>query len=99
MEDLRVARPWGEATDLAFLELAHELHAGRAELTLATHDPILQEALLSGQPDVGVEMLLGVRGADASSLAARGVPVRIYVPFGDAWFRYAMRRWAESMGK
>ncbi len=27
VEDPRVARPWGESTDLAFLELAHELHA------------------------------------------------------------------------
>ena len=99
VEDPRVAQPWGEATDLAFLELAHELHAGRAEVALATHDPVLREALLRGLPDVGVEMLLGVRAADASSLAARGVPVRIYVPFGDAWFRYAMRRWAESKGR
>jgi proline dehydrogenase len=42
-------------------------------------------------------MLLGVRSADASALARRGVPVRIYVPYGDGWFRYAMRRWAESV--
>jgi proline dehydrogenase len=27
------------------------------------------------------------------------VPVRIYVPYGDGWFRYAMRRWAESAGR
>jgi proline dehydrogenase len=43
-------------------------------------------------------MLLGVRPADQASLAARGIPVRLYAPFGDAWFRYAMRRWAESRG-
>ena len=98
VEDAHLARPWGEATDLAYLELAHELHAGHAELALATHDPILREALLKALPGVGVEMLLGVRCADASALAGRGVPVRIYVPFGDAWFRYAMRRWAESVG-
>jgi proline dehydrogenase len=93
-----VARRLGESTDLAFLELAHELHADGAELALGTHDPILREALLRALPGVGVEMLLGVRSADASALAARGVPVRIYVPYGDDWFRYAMRRWAESVG-
>jgi proline dehydrogenase len=98
IEDPVLARPWGEQTDLAFLELAHELHANGAEIALATHDPILREALLRALPDVGVEMLLGVRSADATALAARGVSVRIYVPYGDDWFRYAMRRWAESLG-
>jgi len=98
VEDPRVARPWGEPTDLAFLELAHELHVSRADVTIATHDAVLREAILRALPGVGVEMLLGVRTADARALADRGVPVRIYVPYGDGWFRYAMRRWAESAG-
>ncbi len=92
VEDRRFARPWGESTDLAFLDLAHELHANGAEIALGTHDPMLREALLRALPRVGVEMLLGVRSADASALAGRGLPVRIYVPYGDGWFRYAMRR-------
>jgi proline dehydrogenase len=99
VEDPRVARPWGEPTDLAFIELAHELRADGAEVAIATHDAILREALLRALPGLGVEMLLGVRSADASVLASRGVPVRIYVPYGDGWFRYAMRRWAESVGR
>jgi proline dehydrogenase len=99
IEDPQVARPWGEPTDLAFLELAHELHANGAEVAIATHDPILREALLRALPGFRVEMLLGVRSADARALAGRRVPVRIYVPYGDGWFRYAMRRWAESVGR
>ena len=99
VEDPQVARPWGEPTDLAFLELAHELRAGGADVAIATHDAILREALLRALPGIGVEMLLGVRSADANVLAGRGVPVRIYVPYGDGWFRYAMRRWAESVGR
>ena len=95
-EDPEIARPRGEPTDLAFLELAHELHANGAEVALATHDAVLREALLRSLPGIGVEMLLGVRSADAVALAARGVPVRIYAPYGDDWFRYAMRRWVES---
>jgi proline dehydrogenase len=95
-EDPQLARSWGEETDLAFLELAHELHANGAEIALGTHDPVLREALLRSLPGVGVEMLLGVRSADAAEISARGIPVRIYVPYGDDWFRYAMRRWAES---
>jgi proline dehydrogenase len=99
VEDPGIARPWGEATDLAFLELAHELHADGAEVSIATHDAILREALLRALPGIGVEMLLGVRSADAKVLADREVPVRIYVPYGGGWFRYAMRRWAESVGR
>jgi proline dehydrogenase len=99
LEDPQVARPWGEPTDVAFLELAHGLHAGGAELAIGTHDAVLREALLRALPGLGVEMSLGVRSADASALARRGVPVRIYVPYGDGWFRYAMRRWAESVGR
>jgi len=99
LEDPQVARPRGEPTDVAFLELAHGLHAGGAELALATHDPVLRVALLRALPGLGVEMSLGVRSADATALARRGVPVRIYLPYGDGWFRYAMRRWAESVGR
>jgi proline dehydrogenase len=94
-----VARRRGAPTDLAFVELAHELHADGAEIALATHDAVLREALLRALPGVGVEMLLGVRSADAVAVAAGGVPVRIYAPYGDGWFRYAMRRWAESVGR
>jgi proline dehydrogenase len=99
VEDPEVALPSGEATALAFLELAYDLHANGAEFAIATHDAVLREALLRALPGVGVEMLLGVRSADARALAARGVPVRIYAPYGDGWFRYAMRRWAESVGR
>jgi proline dehydrogenase len=99
LEDPQVARPWGEPTDLAFVELAHVLHANGAEVAIATHDAILRETLLRALPGMGVEMLLGVRSADARVVAGRGLPVRIYVPYGDGWFRYAMRRWAESVGR
>lgn len=89
---------WGDATDIAFAGLAHALHRAGAEFSLATHDPVLREALLPALPGVEVEMLLGVRLDDQASLVARDVPVRVYMPFGEAWFRYAMRRLAESRG-
>ncbi len=96
LEDRAIAHEWGEETDLVFLRLAHELDDAGVELSLGTHDPVLREALLLALVDVGVEMLLGVRADDARALSARNVPVRIYVPYGEDWFRYAMRRLAES---
>jgi proline dehydrogenase len=99
VESPALAHPWGDATDVAFAELAHALHRAGAEFSLATHDPVLREALLPALPGVGVEMLLGVRSADQAALVARAVRLRVYFPFGDEWFRYAMRRWAESRGR
>ena len=92
------ALPWGDATDLAFIELAYALNRAGATLSLATHDPVIREALLPALPGVTIEMLLGVRSDDLEPLAARKVPVRVYVPYGEGWFRYAMRRAAESSG-
>jgi proline dehydrogenase len=40
-------------------------------------------------------MLQGVRRDEQQRLAGLGYQVRIYVPFGDAWYPYFMRRLAE----
>lgn len=98
VESPAVAHAWGEPTNLAFVTLAHDLHRAGATVSLATHDPVLREALLPGMPGVGVEMLLGVLPEEQVALAARGIPVRVYMPYGPEWFRYAMRRVAESRG-
>lgn len=58
----------------------------------------MRDALLPALPGVGIAQLLGVRGDDAGALAATGRHVRVYVPYGDDWFRYWMRRVAESRG-
>ena len=98
VETPALAFPWGDETDVAFVELAYRLHGAGATVDLATQDRVLREALLPGLPGVGVEMLLGVRPEDHAGLVARGIPVRVYVPYGDDWFRYAMRRAVESRG-
>jgi proline dehydrogenase len=98
VETPALAHPFGDATDLAFVDLAYSLHGAGATLSLGTHDPVIREALLPALGGVVIEMLFGVRPDDHEALAARGVPIRVYVPYGDRWFRYAMRRVAESRG-
>jgi proline dehydrogenase len=92
------ALPYGEPTDLAFLRHAHWLAASGTPFALATHDGVLREALLLALGPRPVEQLLGVRPEVLGELVARQVPVRVYVPFGRDWFRYWMRRVAESRG-
>lgn len=92
------ALPFGEPTDVAYRRLAHRLAAAGASFALATHDGVLREALLAALGTVPVEQLLGVRTDVVDNLVSRGVPIHIYVPFGDDWFRYWMRRVAESRG-
>jgi proline dehydrogenase len=94
----RGVHPYGEPTDLAYLRLGFQLAADSTAWSMATHDPRLREALLLGVGPVTVEQLLGVRPEVLDELRARDVPTRVYVPYGANWFRYWMRRLAESRG-
>jgi proline dehydrogenase len=89
---------YGEPTDSAFLQLGFRLAERGAHWSVATHDGRLREALLLGGGELAVEHLLGVRPDVLGELSARGVPTRVYVPYGADWFRYWMRRVAESRG-
>jgi proline dehydrogenase len=69
-------------------------------LCIATHD---EKMIQAGEAAVKefkstryeFQMLYGIRSARQEELAAAGYPVRVYVPFGAAWYPYFMRRLAE----
>lgn len=63
---------------------------------MAMHGGRLREALLLGGGPVTVEHLLGVRAEVLGDLRQCHIPRRIYIPYGQHWFRYWMRRLAES---
>jgi len=92
------AHPFGEPTDVAFLRLGHQLAERGAAWSMATHDGRMREALLLAHGSATVEQLLGVRPDALDELHDRGVPTRVYVPYGPDWFRYWTRRVAESRG-
>ena len=92
------AHPFGEPTDVAFLHLGFRLAERGAAWSMATHDGRLREALLLAHRSVPVEQLLGVRPEALDELHERGVPTRVYVPYGPDWFRYWLRRLTESRG-
>lgn len=92
------AHPYGEDTDIAYLRLGFRLAERDAGWSIATHDSRLREALLLALGPRPVEQLLGVRPEVLKQLHARDVPTRVYTPYGADWFRYWMRRLAESRG-
>jgi proline dehydrogenase len=69
---------------------------------IATHDERIIETLLAFVRENKVskmafefQMLYGIRRDLQRQLAADGFSVRVYVPFGRAWYPYFMRRLAE----
>jgi proline dehydrogenase len=92
------AHPYGEPTDVAYLRLAHQLAERGADWSLATHDGRLREAVLLALGKVPVEQLLGIRPGVLADLRERQIPTRVYIPYGPSWFRYWLRRVAESRG-
>ena len=65
---------------------------------MATHDSRLREALLLAHGPLPVEQLFGVRTEILDELHTRAIPTRVYVPCGPDWYRYWLRRVAESRG-
>ncbi len=69
---------------------------------IATHDPALIERAKRYAAAQGIaadrfefQMLYGVRRDLQAALVSEGFRVRIYVPFGQQWFPYIMRRLGE----
>lgn len=58
-----------------------------AEASLKTHNPPPER--------YEFQMLYGIRPARQEELAKAGYKMRVYVPFGSAWYPYFMRRLAE----
>lgn len=96
-----VAFPDKRDVDRSFLELIR-LHLGSGYTAIATHDrQIVKESKewLAGReirPDgFEFQMLYGIAEDLQKELVGEGCTVRIYVPFGEDWFGYFMRRLAE----
>ena len=89
--------------DKAYVRDMRTLLESSAYPMLATHDPRLIEiaqalVLRTGRAKETFEfqMLLGVRPEEQKRLVELGYKVRVYVPYGDQWYGYLMRRMAEK---
>ncbi|HEX2203240.1 MAG TPA: proline dehydrogenase family protein, partial [Longimicrobium sp.] len=101
-EPATVAYPDKADVDRAFVdEMERLLEAGKYP-AIATHDEkIIDHARrFAWEKGIGKEgfefqMLYGVRRDLQTRLREEGYNVRVYVPFGDSWYPYLMRRLAE----
>jgi proline dehydrogenase len=90
-----------EAVRANFLRSLDALLESGAYVAIATHDEyLIEEALkrVAGMDpsEYEFQMLLGVRTERASELVAAGHRMRIYVPFGEHWYEYSLRRLQEN---
>ena len=88
--------------DASFVRLMRVLLTENVYPAIATHDRRMIDATCAfaaerGLPPDGFEfqLLYGVRRDLQAAVRARGSRLRIYIPFGQEWFPYFMRRLAE----
>jgi proline dehydrogenase len=101
-EPAAVAHQARADVDGAYASLMERLLCDGRFPALATHDAGLVRAAIAFSRETGIahdrfafQMLYGVRRDLQEALVARGFGVRIYVPYGEEWYPYFMRRLAE----
>lgn len=90
------------AVDEAYLRAAEELLSQGRYPAIATHDEKMIQGVLEivgrlglGPDDFEFQMLYGIRQERQKQLLEEGWRVRLYVPYGNSWYPYFMRRLAE----
>ena len=104
LESPELAFPEKSDVDANYIKLAEQYLTGddQSYLCLATHDEnmiIAAKAIIKThnvpQDRYEFQMLYGVRTQRHHEIADEGEKMRVYVPFGEAWYPYFVRRLAE----
>lgn len=97
-EDADVAFPDKREVDANYSRLMRVLLEKGTSPAIASHDEkLIREAMeiASGRRPFEFQMLFGIRRDLQKELVGAGFRLRVYVPYGDAWYPYFMRRMAE----
>ena len=102
LEPPEAAFPQKRDVDANFVRLMRMLLDRGVYPAIATHDPRMIQATREHASARGIagdrfefQMLYGIRRDLQKMLVARGYRLRLYLPFGRAWYPYFMRRLAE----
>jgi proline dehydrogenase len=92
-----------EAVRASFLRCLDALLEAGCYVGVATHDEFLIGESLArvsqrglGPLEYELQMLLGVREERRDELVAEGHRLRVYVPYGEHWYAYSVRRLQEN---
>jgi proline dehydrogenase len=103
VEPLKLAYQDFDQVQANFVHALEALLAGGSYVGIATHDEwlITEGARLVQQhgrarDEYEFQMLLGVREARGDGLVREGHRLRIYVPYGEQWYAYSLRRLQEN---
>jgi proline dehydrogenase len=101
-EPSRIAFRRMKDVDANFVKLMKILLPSGTYHALATHDPKMIEAAIRFAAEQNItkdkfefQMLYGIRTDLQNRLVRQGYRVRVYIPYGQDWFPYFMRRLAE----
>ncbi|EOM75233.1 proline dehydrogenase [Rhodococcus rhodnii] len=88
--------------DESYLRCLRILMSGKGYPMVASHDPAMVSAarriaVENGRTsgDYEMQMLYGIRDAEQVRLTDEAVHLRVYLPYGQEWYGYFMRRLAE----
>ena len=103
VEPLKIAYQDFDQVRANFVRALEALLAGGSYVGIATHDEwLLQEGARlvrkhgRNMQEYEFQMLLGVRERRGDELVADGHRLRIYVPYGEEWYAYSLRRLQEN---
>ncbi|MEA2000563.1 MAG: proline dehydrogenase family protein [Actinomycetota bacterium] len=99
-EPEEIAHQSREAVNEAFDRLTHLLMSDDSvKPAIASHDTdrldVVHDLVSSRRGPYEFQMLYGVRTSLQDEMLANGDPLRVYVPYGVAWYPYLTRRMAE----
>ncbi len=86
-----------------FLKILRLMFEKKAYVGIATHDDALVEGAYKvldefklKKEEYEFQMLLGVRDKLRDSIHEKGHRLRVYIPFGEHWYNYCIRRFKEN---
>ncbi len=103
VEPVSIAFTNKEEIRFSYRKLLRTLLEGKCYVGIATHDNFLIESAYHyieemnvAKSDYEFQMLHGVRTKLRDQIVARGHRLRVYIPFGQYWYAYSIRRFKEN---
>ncbi|MBA4311515.1 MAG: proline dehydrogenase [Chlorobiaceae bacterium] len=103
VEPAEIAFKGHDEVNQNFIQVMKKMFEKKAYVGIATHDDALVDAayriiqsMKLQKQEYEFQMLLGVKDDLRSKIVRDGHRMRVYVPFGEHWYRYSIRRFKEN---